>query len=125
MYWAKKAADQGFSPSQNRIGILYRFGWGVDIDQAKALEWFHKAAEQNDPEACFNIGNMFDMGEGVSIDYSEAAKWYRKAAGIEMPNAQDALGAWEAWTVDEGFDISCQRWVIAADLSGLTNQEKI
>lgn len=49
--WYRKAADQGYSDAQFRLGSLYEHGYGVnrDIDQARI--WYQKAADQGNAAA--------------------------------------------------------------------------
>ncbi|KAK3846814.1 MAG: hypothetical protein J3R72DRAFT_471130, partial [Linnemannia gamsii] len=72
----RKAADQGDSTSQYKIGDLYF----AAKDYAEAMTWYRKAAEQGHAAAQNNIGHLYQHGLGVSQDYAEAMTWYRKAA---------------------------------------------
>lgn len=40
MTWFQKSAKQGFAPAHNQIGILYRDGRGVTVDNLQAYIWF-------------------------------------------------------------------------------------
>ena len=40
MYWAKMAADQGNPEGQWRVGFLYYFGYGVEVDYQEAMRWY-------------------------------------------------------------------------------------
>jgi TPR repeat protein len=75
-----KAAEQGLTFAQNRVGWLYQKGIGIPRDDAKAEKWYRRAAQRGYAQAQFNLGWMYEKGEGVSQDSAEAAKWYRKAA---------------------------------------------
>ena len=90
--WYLKAAEQGSSRAQFRLGVLYDNGYGVTQDYAKAGEWYLKAAEQGDPDAQNNLGLLYSSGRGGTQDYAKAREWYLKAAGQGDLDAQYNLG---------------------------------
>jgi len=47
----KMAADQGLAEAQNKLGVCYQNGKGVNKDLKKATKYFKLAAEQGDSEA--------------------------------------------------------------------------
>jgi TPR repeat protein len=69
-----KAAEQGYAPAQNSVGVAYETGRGVVKDELEAVAWYRKAAQQGFSLAQRNLGAMY------SKDKTEAAAWYRKAA---------------------------------------------
>ena len=75
-----KAAEQGYAPAQNTLGLMYTRGLGVTRDDAEAVNWYRKAAEQGYAPAQNNLGLMYQNGQGVAQDDAEAVGWYRKAA---------------------------------------------
>jgi hypothetical protein len=42
----KLSAEAGDPVAQNRLGLLYKHGTGVELDTQKAIEWFQKSADQ-------------------------------------------------------------------------------
>ena len=46
----KKAAEQGDTDAQARLGFMYTWGEGVTQDNAEAVRWYRKAAEQGDAD---------------------------------------------------------------------------
>jgi TPR repeat protein len=40
MSWYRKAAEQGYSPAQLKLGVLYDKGLGVRQDCAAAVSWY-------------------------------------------------------------------------------------
>lgn len=87
-----KAAAAGYAPAQNYLGYMYRHGFGVTQDFARAIAWYQKAAAQNHPGALNNIGYMYRHGLGVGRDYGEARSWFRRAAERGDPAGQYNLG---------------------------------
>lgn len=88
----RKAAEQGYAPAQNMLGICYEYGRGVEQDYAKAVEWLRKAAVQGHALAQFNLGYCYYLGRVVEQDYAKAVEWYRKAAVQGYAEAQVYLG---------------------------------
>lgn len=66
--WFQKAAELGNAQAQNNLGILYKYGTGVDRDIAKAAYWFAKAAEQGYDHAISNLACLNDSTIGVPAD---------------------------------------------------------
>jgi len=63
-----------------RIGWMYKFGEGLEIDLQKATVYFRKAAHLGDPWAQFNLGYVYHFGEGnVEQNLVEAYEWYTLA----------------------------------------------
>jgi TPR repeat protein len=38
-----------------QVGICYREGWGVQVDEAKAMEWFEMGAKLGDVECKYHV----------------------------------------------------------------------
>jgi TPR repeat protein len=78
--WYLKAADQGDTASQVKLGIFYGTGQGVSPDPAAAASWFRKAADQGEAAGQYNLGIMYASGKGVPLDYVQAHKWFSLAS---------------------------------------------
>ena len=76
----KKAAEQGHTNAQFRLGHCYEYGIGVAKNNEEAVSWYRKAAEQGNAFAQHYLGICYEEGVGVAKDEKEAASWYRKAA---------------------------------------------
>src|SRR5262249_17689716 len=76
----RKAAEQGYAPAQQNLGVMYTRGLGVTKDDAEAVSWYRKAAEQGYAPAQTDLGTMYLKGQGVAQDDAQAVSWYRKAA---------------------------------------------
>ena len=85
-------ANEGEAWAQNKLGLCYYDGNGVEQDYTKAAEWFHEAAEQGYAPAQYNLGECYYYGEGVKQDYPLAVSWYRLAAEQGFDEAQNMLG---------------------------------
>ncbi|GLR89752.1 SEL1-like repeat protein [Bradyrhizobium iriomotense] len=91
MEWYMKASDRN-AEAQERIGILYFYGWGVKQDNATAATWIHKSANQGLAGAQSVLGSMYLEGLGVPQDFAEAMRWFRRAAEQGQAHAQNELG---------------------------------
>jgi TPR repeat protein len=78
--WFLKAAVQGDSYSQRRLGDLYKFGQGVPRSREQAAAWYSHAAGRGDSAAQRLLGDLYCFGAGVPQDYTHAALWYQRAA---------------------------------------------
>jgi TPR repeat protein len=104
-------ADEGFSPAQFIIGLMYEQGQGVTKNYSEAMRWFRKAADQGNSGAQLGLGAMFSKGEGVPKDNAEAAKWYRLAAdqGVAMAQYNLAVRYYEGRGVPQDY-VSAHMW---------------
>lgn len=88
--WESLAAE-GHAGAQFGMGKLHANGFGVEFDNAKALEWYSAAADQGHGEAQTNIAVMYANGWGVPQSDDEAFKWYTLAAEQGVTQAQSSL----------------------------------
>ena len=76
--WYRRAADQGFGPAMNNLGVLYSTGLAGSLgapDKSEALRWYRAAAAAGNPVGLWNVGTAYANGLGVARDPSEAARW--------------------------------------------------
>lgn len=90
------AAESGYADAQNRLGVRYSNGEGVEQDDTIAFQWFMKAAEQGHMKAQSNVGNYYHYGNGVEMDHEKAKEWLRKSAEQGYEVAKDNLYDWYA-----------------------------
>ncbi|WP_027858256.1 tetratricopeptide repeat protein [Marinobacterium jannaschii] len=88
----RQDAESGNAAAQNRLGVMYEFGYGVKRSPEIALDWYRKAADKNYVAALHNIGRCYNFGTGVAQNFSEAETWYRKAAEQGHTEAMFFLG---------------------------------
>ncbi len=87
-----ESAFQGEAESQNRLGIAYYKGRGVEQDFGKAVEWLQKAADQGNAEAQNRLGYAYANGKGVLRDSGKSMEWFYKAAEQGMSKSQYEVG---------------------------------
>ncbi|XP_068155827.1 protein sel-1 homolog 1 [Drosophila tropicalis] len=79
-YW-KRAAGQGYSAAQVKLGDYYYYGWGTSTDFETAAGLYRKASEQQyNAQAMFNLGYMHEQGLGMKKDWHLAKRLYDLAA---------------------------------------------
>lgn len=76
----KAASEKGNIEAQYRLGMMYRFGWGVEKSFKTARERFQTAADEDHAEAQSELAKIFKDGRGIDRDYVTAARWFEKAA---------------------------------------------
>ena len=81
---------------------MYRWGFGVPMDDAEAVKWYRKAAEQGIAEYMTRLASMYLVGWGVRQDDVKAHMWHDLAAAAgdkDAPEFRDRL-AWEITLAD-------------------------
>lgn len=85
-------AGAGDAEAQYRMGMMARFGWGLDRDAEAAARWLRKAADQGHAQAQAELGTMYRLGRGVAQDSQEAARLLTRAATAGVGIAQLSIG---------------------------------
>jgi len=75
------AAKNGDGKSQHILSDLYRNGYCVPQDDARALQWARKAADGGYEPAYFDVGYFYRQGIGTDKNPAAAARWLEKATG--------------------------------------------
>ncbi len=75
-------AKKGDSKAQFNIGWMFHNGYGLAIDDSKALDWWLKAAEQGYTEAFYTLADLYLAGFGVEKDKDIAMGWYIAASEL-------------------------------------------
>lgn len=85
--WLTKAADQGFTEAQAKLGELYANGSVVTRDNNKAVDLLMKAAAQNSSSAMTTLGEL-----AIKQNQIETGKdWLTKAANAHNGRAAMSL----------------------------------
>lgn len=92
-----QAADMGYAPAQNNLGICYENGTGVEKNISKAFDFYKMSSEQGNSVAQYNLACCF------SNDYEQLCfYWIKKAAAQNYPAAVYKLGN----CYENGFGVS-------------------
>ncbi len=84
----QQAAAKGSAEAQYRLGMMYRFAWGVDKDFVRARQFFEQAAAQEHAESQAELGKIHKDGRGTKRDLALAAKWFERASRNQQGIAQ-------------------------------------
>jgi uncharacterized protein len=76
----QSAADKGYAPAQNELGLRLQKGLGITASSAEAVKWYQKASDQNHVPAHVNLGLLLVKGDGVTQDLPKALVLFQKAA---------------------------------------------
>jgi len=79
-FWYEEGAKRGHLESFNNLGVLYKDGHGVPLDEKRCFICFKKAAEGGLPERLYNLGLLYDQGIGCEMNNDTALDYCRKAA---------------------------------------------
>ena len=92
----KKRIDLNDPIAVSALGDFYSRGlYGLQQNQAKALELYHQAGALGCAEAYYNIGIIYENGRGVDLDKKKAKHYYELAAMSGVVEARNNLGAFE------------------------------
>lgn len=78
--------------SQNKLGLCYENGEGVDKDIETAEYWYKKAANNGYEYAQYNLGKLYYYGNFGQNKKDEGIKWFFKAAKNHHPYTNLLLG---------------------------------
>jgi len=97
-------ANKGDASCQAVVGMCYKLGLYVKVDDTEGARWFRMAAEQNFAPAQLWLGICYAEGSGVPQDYKEALKWYLRAA--ENGDADGAYNAGVLYSHGRGTEVN-------------------
>lgn len=76
----KPYAESGDPEAQYNIGWMYLNGYGLMMNDGKALDWWQRASDQGYTDASFSIAMLYSLGEGqVKKDMNKAIEYYLMA----------------------------------------------
>ncbi|GAB0092322.1 protein sel-1 homolog 1 [Sergentomyia squamirostris] len=79
-YWGRAAA-QGYSAAQVKLGDYHYYGLGTSVDYETAAAYYRMASDQqHNAQAMFNLGYMHEQGLGMQRDWHLAKRCYDLAA---------------------------------------------
>ena len=86
-YWLQEAAKNGNTEAFTLIGICYKEGRGVAVDDVKAYKWLKKGAETGNIYAQLACGDILQKYGHVD----QAKYWWKKAAAQGNEKAKERL----------------------------------
>ena len=85
-------AEDGFSPAQYQLAMMYKNAQGTPKNTEKAIELLNLAADQNDSDAQFELAVMYSQGNLVEKNLTTAFQLMKKSATKGLASAQFNLG---------------------------------
>ncbi|MDO4193687.1 MAG: hypothetical protein Q4D24_10325 [Erysipelotrichaceae bacterium] len=92
LQYFRQAADAGDTYALVEMASMYRNGYGVSVDYARAIELLSEAADKGNTNAVNDLGMMYEHGEGVPADLRTAYELFTKAAEENNPYGLNNLG---------------------------------
>ncbi len=86
--WLSRAAKQGLTLAQFRLGGFYEKGMGVKKDLVAARDLYTAAANKGNGKAMHNLAVLYAEGVDGPADYRTASHWFRKAADHGITDSQ-------------------------------------
>lgn len=77
----EKGESESATPAaQYNLGLMYKYGEGINQDNSEAFKWIKKAAKKGQANAQDAIGSMYNSGQGINKNPKKSFKWYKKSA---------------------------------------------
>ena len=91
-YWCQRGAQLNDGKCICKLGKLYFYGMGTEMDEFKAMNCFRKAETMEIPEAYYFLGLAYYEAKGVvSPNIQKAEEYFRKAAEAGYSDAIKAI----------------------------------
>ena len=76
------AAEKDHVEAIYNLAICHHYGYGTEIDLAKAYSLYLRSADQGYAKGSHLVGRFYFYGIHVKQNYTEAVKWFRKAYAV-------------------------------------------
>ena len=112
------AANAGYAPAENDLGVLETYGRGMVINHQRAFELFAKAANSGWPPAMNSLGAAYSNGWGVKEDDARALSLFEKAieAGSADGLAEAGIMYFGGKGTERDYEAAAQYFQQAADI---------
>lgn len=109
--WYGKAAEFGFVPALNTLGLASQAGVGGPKDLKQARDYFQKAAEEGYVPAQFNLASLYYAGgDGLAPDYKLAGAWFAQAG--RSGHARSLYAMARMYDLGEGVPVSQEKAIV-------------
>lgn len=81
--------EMGHVEATYNLGICYHYGFGTDIDLAKAFALYLESANAGYGKGMELVGRFYNRGIYIEQDRQQAEAWLRKAMNSSDPDAVD------------------------------------
>ena len=119
LYYLSYDASLGDNKAQYNLGVMYKKGLGVPINNNEAFSWFFLSANQGNILADYALGHSYLKGSGIKQNYKLALKAFKYSALREHPTPRLLIG--NMYYQGQGVIVSYSRaflwWSLAQDLN--------
>ena len=119
LYYLSYDASLGDDKAQYNLGIMYKKGLGVPVNNNEAFSWFFLSANQGNILANYALGHSYLKGSGIKQNYKLALKAFKYSALREHPTSRLLIG--NMYYQGQGVVVSYSRaflwWNLAQDLN--------
>ena len=119
LYYLSYDANLGDDKAQYNLGIIYKKGLGVSVDENEAFSWFFLSASQGNILANYALGHAYLKGSGINKNYKLALKSFKFSALGDHPTSRLILG--NMYFQGQGVEVSYPKaflwWRLAEDLN--------
>ncbi len=92
LYYLSYDANLGDDKAQYNLGIMYKKGLGVPVDENEAFSWFSLSANQGNVLANYALGHACLIGSGINKNFKLAFNSFKFSAFREHPTSRLILG---------------------------------
>lgn len=86
------SAKEGNAEGKNKLGLMYKNGYGVKKNYEKAIKWLRESADEGNSDGQVNMGLMYKYGNGIEKSYEKAVELFRLSADQGNSNGMNNLG---------------------------------
>ena len=96
MEW-QPLAEKGLSEAQYNLAGMFAKGYGVVVDDERAVYWYKKSAEEGYPKAQHNLALLYLMGTGATQSYEKAKHWLQLSYENGIEESEVIWNKYELW----------------------------
>ncbi|KAJ3445312.1 sel1-repeat-containing protein ybeq [Anaeramoeba flamelloides] len=122
----QQAADKNHYFASYLYGSIYYFqelGWGVELDEEKALKYFKISIELGNDYAAFLTGDSYQKGIGCEIDYKKAVEYFKRSIKLKRFEVYENLGniyLEGGYGVEQNFKLAFENFLLASQHESAT-----
>ena len=119
LYYLSYDANLGDDKAQYNLGIMYKKGLGVKVNNNEAFRWFFLSANQGNILANYALGHSYLKGSGIKQNYKLVFKAFKFSALREHPTSRLLLGNmyFQGQGVSVNFSKAFLWWSLAEDMN--------
>lgn len=123
--WFRRAANQGYEPSQTAVAQCYMNGWGTKVDGNKACEFLRKSADQGNVASMHELAIIYYNGQLVPKNNNKSLELLRGAVYKNYAPSQVQLGVFylEGITVKKDENEAFRLFKKAAEQNEMIGQK--